>query len=164
MHDWTCPDFRRPVSNSTFVPQEDCEGPRWYLSHCVPGREHQPPRHRQRITSHPMKGCSENHQIAAFIWLVIFPEFQTPYQLFSWIPNPLPTRFFSLKKVSLRWAGRQYLGWITHHLLRSLAIWIKCHKDSASSLLIGSVSDRLHEHQLFWFQYWMIPNQFSEAQ
>ena len=136
--------------------RRDHQQSRWYLSHCVPGRDIPLPRTQiKKITQNTGHGTQiENHQ-SVDEWVLgklpdcssylsnIFPEFQIPYLHF----------FLLIKKAGLKGNGR----W-SFRVHNSPSSQISSHlnklhiKIQSLSLLIGSGSDRRHRSQLFWFQ------------
>ena len=74
---------------------------------------------------------------AAFIWLT-FSWVPNPLpSLFSpWIPNPLPTLLAPYKMLAWKEMQDSLLGYITHHPLRSPAIWIKLPQRSKPCLCL----------------------------
>ena len=130
MYNQTYSDSRGPTRNLIVVLKQVCKRTRWYLSHCAPERKCLPT--RTQIKNH--HGSADERILGKLLYCSFYL-----INLFPWILNPLSTFFLSskllaylllIKKVSSRWRCKtDFLGYVTCHLIRLLAIWIKPHKE-----------------------------------
>lgn len=111
MYEWACLDFRDMQAIWPLCSRGTASNQDRIWATVLQGDTVHCPGCRLKIMGQRIKGCSENHGTAAFIWLIFFLEIQTLYLHFSlpYKKGRLETRCKTV-----------FLGYITHSLLRSL--------------------------------------------